>query len=101
MNMKPGSRWQSAVSDTEVAVVRPPKNPVTIACGDSALLPLGSARPEDRPAVAAGGSTLLGKRYADAASGLEVLCTKGGAGVLTADGREMQMKEAKALPSSD
>ncbi|HSV80225.1 MAG TPA: hypothetical protein VLK85_13620 [Ramlibacter sp.] len=99
MILKPGSRWLSSVSNTEIAIVRPPKTAVVITCGGGEMLPVGSARPE--PAAQAPGTTLLGKRYSDAASGLEVLCTKGGAGVLAADGRELQIKEAKALPSSD
>ena len=100
MNLKPGSRWLSSTSDTEIAVVRPPKAPVVITCGGGEMLPVGSTRPE-RQAADAGPATLLGKRYADAVSGLEVLCTKGGTGVLAADGRELQIKESKALPSSD
>ena len=50
-------------------------------------------RPPDRPADALApddalaGGTLLGKRYADEPTGLEVLCTKSGAGTITVDGR--------------
>ena len=32
---------------------------------------------------------LLGKRYTDEATGIEVLCTKPGPGPLTVDGREL------------
>ena len=45
--------------------------------------------------------TVLGKRYTDEPSGLEVLCTKGGDGSLTFDGAPMPVKGAKPLPSSD
>ena len=45
--------------------------------------------------------TQLGKRYSDEASGAELLCTKGGAGALSADGRLLELKVAKALPASD
>lgn len=58
----------------------------------------------DQDAVPSGGldeTTLLGKRYADDAQGLEVLCTKSGAGTLTVDGAPMQLKGAKPLPASD
>jgi hypothetical protein len=44
---------------------------------------------------------LLGKRYADETTGLEVLCTKPGAGPLAVDGRELQVKGPKPLPASD
>jgi hypothetical protein len=43
----------------------------------------------------------LGKRYVDADSGVELLCTRAGLGVLTCDGRAMTIKGAKPLPSSD
>jgi hypothetical protein len=102
MQLKPGSRWRSAVCDTEVAVVRPPKQPVLLECGGAPMLPLSEPRPAGG-AVAPdrAGGTLLGKRYADPESGLEILCTKGGAGSLAIDGRAAELKEAKRLPSSD
>ena len=43
----------------------------------------------------------LGKRYADEELGLELLCTRAGAGALTADGAVLGLKGAKPLPSSD
>jgi len=101
MDLKAGSRWKSAVCSTEVAVVRPAKDAV-LECGGSEMIAMTAERPAG--AVAAAGrdtGTLLGKRYADAVSGLEVLCTKPGAGGLSVDGRAMGLKEAKRLPSSD
>jgi hypothetical protein len=44
---------------------------------------------------------VLGKRYVDTESGLEVLCTKPGPGVLSADGRQLTLKAPNALPASD
>ena len=43
----------------------------------------------------------LGKRYVCEGCGVEVLCNKGGTGSLTCCDREMKLKEAKPLPSSD
>jgi hypothetical protein len=43
----------------------------------------------------------LGKRYKCAICGTEALCTKAGDGSLTCDGQEMQVQEAKPIPSSD
>ena len=43
----------------------------------------------------------LGKRYEHTDSGLEVLCTKAGAGPLSLEGALLLPKEAKPLPSSD
>jgi hypothetical protein len=53
------------------------------------------------PAPGAGGGTLLGKRYVDDPTGLELLCTKPGAGELAVDGRPLTIKGPKALPASD
>jgi hypothetical protein len=44
---------------------------------------------------------MAGKRYTDAESGVELLCTKAGAGDLTFAGRPLQRKDAKPLPASD
>ena len=102
MELKTGSRWKSAVCATELAVVRPAKEAVTLECGGRAVIAIGVDRPADgavAPAQASG--TLLGKRYVDEPSGLEVLCTKPGAGSLAVDGRALTLREAKRLPSSD
>jgi hypothetical protein len=102
MELKPGSRWKSAVCDTEVVVVRPPSQPSTLECGGLAMISHASERPTGGavdPAFAAG--SLLGKRYTDETTGLEALCAKPGAGSLSVDGRPVTLKEAKKLPSSD
>jgi len=102
MDLKPGSRWQSAVCNTEIVVVRPPKAAGELQCGGKAVLPLGAAPKagaEPAPEFAAG--TLVGKRYVDTESGVEVLGSKAGTGSLAFDGRALQLKEAKPLPASD
>jgi hypothetical protein len=53
------------------------------------------------PVAGHDGGTLLGKRYGDDASGLELLCTKGGTGALSYDGQALVIRAVKALPSSD
>ena len=101
MELKPGSRWKSAVCDTEVVVVRPPKEPATLECGGYQMGPHGEPQPggktihEDFPE-----GSQAGKRYAGAETGMEVLCTKTGAGTLTIGGRPIGAKEAKKLPAS-
>lgn len=102
MELKPGSRWKSAVCDTEVVVVRPPKSEATLECGGYAVIAHAEARPEGK-AVAEGfaDGSQAGKRYADEETGMEVLCTKSGAGTLTIGGRPIGAKEAKKLPASD
>lgn len=46
-------------------------------------------------------ATLLGKRYVCTQCGTEILCTKPGPGVIECCGAELQVKEAKPVPSSD
>lgn len=102
MDLKPGSRWRSAVCDAEVVVVRPPSAPATLECGGQPMIPHGTERPAGLvPAPDRSSGSQLGKRYLDAESGLEALCAKPGAGSLSLDGRPLSMKEAKKLPSSD
>jgi hypothetical protein len=102
MELKPGSRWKSAVCDTELVVVRPPKSPVTLECGGHAVIAHSEPRVEGLTLSPdhAGGSA-AGKRFADEETGLEVLCSKAGAGSLSVDGRAVAAKEAKKLPASD
>jgi hypothetical protein len=102
MDLKPGSRWKSAVCDAEFVVVRSPKDPVTLECGGHPVVPHAGEKPAGLtldPAHAAGSAA--GKRFADEASGLEILCSKAGAGSPSVDGRAIPVKDAKKLPSSD
>lgn len=103
MQIKPGSRWKSAVCDTEVVVVKAPTQPdVSLECGGAAMLAVGTARAAGAaPAAGQDGGSLLGKRYGDDASGLEVLCTKAGGGSLAVEARALVLRAANRLPSSD
>jgi len=102
MELKPGSRWKSAVCDTEVVVVRATPGDVALECGGHPMVAHAEAKPAGVAMDAAhGGGTQPGKRFADDVSGLEVLCTKGGAGSLSIGGRPVGAKEAKKLPASD
>jgi hypothetical protein len=102
MDIKPGSRWKSAVCDGQFVVVRPPSSVGELQCGGVAVLPQadagvpgGDIHPEHASGV------LIGKRYTDETSGIEVLCAKAGKGSLAYDGRPLSLKEAKPLPASD
>lgn len=102
MILKVGQSLASAVDTTTVVVVRIPAGDVTVTCGG---VPMADGK------VASGNGTeiaadhidgaVLGKRYVDEASGLEVLCTKAGQGRLALDGSALVIKSAKPLPSSD
>jgi len=65
------------------------------------MVALGASASHDSPDSNLSNGTMLGKRYVDDASGIEVLCTKAGVGTITFDGRTLLLKEAKPLPSSD
>jgi hypothetical protein len=100
MLLKPGTKLTSAVCETQVIVVRAPDADVDLACGGVALLgPDETGEGELDPSLSEG--TLIGKRYADEELGLELLCTRGGAGTLTCNGVALGLKGAKPLPASD
>jgi hypothetical protein len=100
--LRTGSRLYSAVDDTEVIVIRAATAGVVIGCGGRPMVADPSA---PRPAATADpawtGETPMGKRYADESVGLEVLCVRAGAGLLSVDGRPLLPKPAKVLPTSD
>ncbi len=97
-----GARLRSAVDDTQVVVIRAPADPVVVTCGGRPLLPI-DAEPATGTTITVGhdGGTVLGKRYVDEGSGLELLCTRAGAGALFRDDTPLPIKAAKALPASD
>jgi len=108
VDLEPGSRWRSAVCDTEVVIVRAPAGPVTFRIGGAGVFraDTGQDRPcPDRsgaqPDAALAGGTLLGKRYTDEATGLQVLCVKPGEGTITVDGRPAAVVTPRQLPASD
>ena len=102
MDLSPGSRWRSAVCDTEIVVVRAPAGPVTLSIGGTEALPPEAGRAASAPpGPGLAGGTLLGKRYADEATGLEVLCTRAGTGSITVDGRRATVMAPRPLPASD
>ncbi len=101
MDLKPGTRLRSQTCSAEVIVVRAPDGAVDLCCGGAPMVPVGDPV-EERPLDAAHQSgTLLGKRYADDGTGLELLCTKAGEGSLSLGGAPVLVKDAKPLPSSD
>jgi hypothetical protein len=102
MELKPGSRWKSAVCDTEVVVVRATAGDVALECGGHPMVAHSEAKPTGMALDEAHATgTGPGKRFADDVTGLEVLCTKGGKGSLSIGGRAIGAKEAKKLPASD
>jgi hypothetical protein len=72
---------------------------------DGVLTCAGLEMTPDAPGASAalpeGPTVKLGKRYRDADTGLEVLCTKQGVGPLSFGDRELRVQSAKPLPASD
>lgn len=101
MELRPGQKLQSAVCDAQVVVVRAPSTEVDIQCGGAPLLAEGQTAGSAVLDASLGDGPLLGKRYVDDESGLELLCSRPGEGALTVAGRALLVKGAKPLPSSD
>lgn len=100
--LKAGTRLTSAVSDVQVMAIKIPAGEYEITCGGVPMLLPGDTAPEGA-AVDGGdsGEVLMGKRYVDEGETVEFLCTKAGAGSLVLDGKPLEVKQAKQLPSSD
>jgi hypothetical protein len=100
--IKPGLRLKSAVCSTEVMIIRAPAGEALVTCGGTEMLTGSDPVPAGARLDAkwAQGS-LIGKRYVDPEDRYELLCTKGGEGSLCLAGVPLEIKQAKALPSSD
>lgn len=101
VELKPGTKLRSAVCSTEVIVVKAPSAAVELECGGALMVPATAEAGTGAVDPARADGTLLGKRYVDEASGLELLCTKAGEGSLGVGGAILPLKDAKPLPSSD
>ncbi|MDQ1488723.1 MAG: hypothetical protein QOJ23_1237 [Actinomycetota bacterium] len=101
MDLKAGTRLRSQACSAEVIVVRPPGRGIDLRCGGAPMIPMDGVVEQHPLDAAQAAGTLLGKRYADPDSGLELLCTKAGEGSLVLDGAPLPQKDAKPLPSSD
>lgn len=98
--IKAGMKLSSTVCDTQIMVLRVPAGDIEITCGGAAMQ---DNEPDSKGDVAsdAAGGTLVGKRYVDEAETMEFLCTRGGDGGLAVNGVNLDVKQAKRLPSSD
>jgi len=100
--LKAGVRLKSAVCDTEVMVTRAAAAEVNLTCGGAEMIEMATARAAGvQPDAAHATGSLVGKRYVDEQDRFEFLCTKGGKGAFSFDGRPLSVKQAKPLPSSD
>ena len=98
MQTKAGLKLRGTACSTEVIVVRPTADDVELSCCGAPLTTDEVTAPATAPEAH---EVLLGKRYTDEQTGLELLCTKPGPGPLAVDGRPTALKGAKPLPASD
>ena len=99
MRLQTGQRLRSVACETTVVVVRAGEDEVDLRCGGHPMVPLGTDAPAAELIPGDAPPPAMGKRYEHA--GLELLCTKAGAGGLTVGGAAVAPKQAAALPSSD
>lgn len=101
MQLKPGMRLRSQVCETEVVVVKAAQEGAIRCGGVEVVAPDDPVDPNAVLSPDKAGGTLLGKRYADKEGNVEILCVKAGVGTLSLDGHDLEVRTAKALPSSD
>jgi hypothetical protein len=101
MITKIGLRLQSKMSTTKVIVVKAAADDVDLRCGGHSMIPEGEQGPRAEADDGSPVGALLGKRYAAADVGLELLVTRAGAGTLTVGDQELTIVAPKRLPSSD
>jgi hypothetical protein len=102
VHLAAGLRFRSDVCKTEIVVVKASPLDVDLWCGGKAMVAFDAS--ESRSGAPSQGQDLgsiVGKRYVDEKSGLEVLCTKSGEGTLSISGDPLVVKSPKPLPSSD
>jgi hypothetical protein len=97
MALKPGMRLGATSSTCEVMIIRVPRTTEVLSCAGTEMR--AGAQPDDH--VVSDATVLLGKRYTDQHSGVEVLCVKPGGGPLRIGDRELIQSAAKPLPASD
>jgi hypothetical protein len=96
-----GQTLLSAVDNTSVIVMRAPSGDAVLTCAGVEMVEKGQPVPSAEPDPAQLGGTQLGKRYADTAGTIEVLCLTGGEGSLALDGNLLAQQGARPLPASD
>lgn len=94
-----GKRLKSVVCTTEIMVIVAPDGDLDLRCGGAPMSEDDANGAALDPSFAAG--SVIGKRYANADSSLEVLCLKAGEGSLAVGDAALVMQDAKKLPKTD
>ncbi len=98
MELKVGSRLKCKKTSAEFMIVKPGEGKLTNA--DEELILSSAEKITEQETNIEGPGNVLGKRY-ESKSGIIVLCTKPGAGIIHCDGIPMNEVKPKRLPSSD
>jgi hypothetical protein len=102
MILRAGMRLRSAVGEAEVVVVKVPKGDGELLCAGAPMIDRGDPSLGSPAGQGAGGpEVLIGKRYSEESAGIELLCTKAGAGPIAWNGVGLSAHAPKPLPSSD
>jgi hypothetical protein len=102
MQVKAGLKLKSVVCDTQIMIIKG-SGDLALTCGGAEMLSAASPANIDPGALQSdkAGGTLIGKRYVNDDESVEILCVKAGAGALYIDGKPLNIKQPKALPTSD
>lgn len=99
MAIKVGSQLRSAATTLQVVVVRGSEEAGLLEAAGSEMN--GETAVNSAPNASAGEVIMVGKRYMDETSGIEVLVISTGPGPIRFNGRELLLKDSKPLPASD
>ncbi|MFE9325454.1 hypothetical protein ACIHDR_29115 [Nocardia sp. NPDC052278] len=95
-----GARLESQVCETQVIVIRATDALDGLRCGGAPMVPIGAEKTTTDLDPRFADGTALGKRYIHE-TGAEILVTRPGSGTLAVHDIPLEVKQAKALPSSD
>ena len=98
MDIKVGSRLKCSLTESEFMVVKTGEG--TLSNGTKNLVDLAEKTEISSDTKIEGPGNTIGKRY-ESKSGIIVLCTKAGPGVVSCDNEPMTEVKPKRLPSSD
>jgi hypothetical protein len=103
MQLRVGMRLSSTRDSTQIIILKASQNDAELTCGGRPMSEevRPAADKSDQGASTNGNASELGKRYVHEGSGIEVLVTRGGPGVLAVGDDPMTVKAPKKLPSSD
>jgi hypothetical protein len=101
VQIRPGVRLFSAVSDAELMVIKGTGD-YDVRCGGVAMTAVaGSRAPVSIPPSEHASGPLLGKRYVDRDAKVELLCIRPGSGSLSLGGEALAVKAPVELPATD